>query len=74
MKLKHLIPVLNIANIRQSLDFYEKALGFRIVSDPTVVDDWRWATIRSGDTELMLAECESSPKYCMASYLLFLSG
>jgi len=58
MKLKNLIPMLNVSDIERSLDFYRKALGFVVASDPECVKEWRWATIRSGDTELMLSETD----------------
>lgn len=56
MQLKHLVPMLNVADIDRSLEFYRDALGFAVVSDPAAVKQWRWATIRSGYTELMLSE------------------
>lgn len=56
MKLKQLIPMLNVSNLEQSLTFYQRALEFEVVSDPGAVDEFRWATIRSGDVELMLSE------------------
>jgi len=56
LKLTNLIPMLNVSNIENSLEFYQKALGFNVVSDPAAVREWRWATIRSGNTELMLSE------------------
>ena len=56
MKLKHLVPMLNVSNIDDSLDFYQQACGFEVVSDPAAVRQWRWASIRSGYTELMLSE------------------
>ncbi|MBW9270349.1 MAG: VOC family protein [Candidatus Thiodiazotropha sp. (ex. Lucinisca nassula)] len=59
MRLKALIPMLNVSDIGKSLSFYENALGFTVVSDPKAVHEWRWATIRSGDTELMLSETET---------------
>ncbi len=61
MKLKQLIPMLNVSNIENSLAFYNKALGFELVSPKESVSEWRWATIKSGNTELMLAECDSTP-------------
>lgn len=61
MKLKHLVPMLNISNIEESLKFYEAALGFKVVSDADKVKEWRWATIQSGDTQLMLSESEGNP-------------
>lgn len=51
--------MLNVSDINKSLKFYEEALGFKVVSDPNAVEEWRWATIQSGETELMLAETET---------------
>ena len=48
--------MLNVADIDASLEYYRDTLGFEVVSDPAAVKDWRWATIRSGKTELMLSE------------------
>ena len=59
MRLKNLIPMLNVSDINKSLRFYEEALGFKIVSDPKAIEEWRWATIQSGETELMLSETET---------------
>jgi catechol 2,3-dioxygenase-like lactoylglutathione lyase family enzyme len=53
--------MLNVSNIENSLEFYQKALGFNVVSDPAAASDWRWATIRSGNTELMLSETGRRP-------------
>ena len=61
MQLKHLVPMLNVSNIESSLDFYQNALEFKVVSDPSAVGEWRWATIRSGHTELMLSESRHEP-------------
>lgn len=61
MKLKRLIPMLNITDIEKSLSFYSTALGFEVISDPDTIKAWRWATLRSGDTELMLSESEDAP-------------
>ena len=61
MKLTNLIPMLKVSNIENSLEFYQKALGFNVVSDPAAVREWRWATIRSGNTELMLSEARHQP-------------
>ncbi len=61
MRLNNLVPMLNVRDISASLEFYGIALGFSIVSDPKAVDEWKWATIRSGSTEIMLSEtnCET---------------
>ena len=61
MKLRNLIPMLNVSDIEKSLSFYSKAFGFEVVSDPNAVNEWKWATIRSGDTELMLSESDGNP-------------
>ena len=61
MTLQNLIPMLNVRRIETSLAFYCDALGFEIVSDPAAVADWRWATIWSGATELMISETETPP-------------
>ncbi len=59
MRLNNLIPMLNVNDINKSLSFYEDALGFKIVSDPNAVEEWRWATIRSGETELKKKKTET---------------
>ncbi len=48
--------MLNVSDIEQSLDFYSRALGFALISDPSAVRSSRWATVRSGNAELMLSE------------------
>ena len=59
--LKNLIPMLNVRDIEASLEFYSSALGFEVVSNPNVIKQWRWATIRAGQTELMLSQTETPP-------------
>ena len=59
MKLNKLIPMLNVSNIDASLEFYEKALKFELVSSKEELKEWRWGIIRSGDTELMLSETQA---------------
>jgi len=58
MRLKQLIPMLNVSNIETSLDFYRRALGFDIVSPEEAVQEWKWCVIRSGETNLMLSETD----------------
>ena len=58
MALKNLIPMLNVSDIEASLEFYRDALDFKVVSNPDAVKEWGWATIRSGWTEIMLAQTE----------------
>jgi uncharacterized glyoxalase superfamily protein PhnB len=59
MALKNLIPMLNVGDIEASLEFYQQALDFKVVSNPQAVKQWHWATIRSGWTELMLTQTET---------------
>lgn len=59
MTLKKLIPMLNVSNLEVSLAFYQKALQFEVVSPKAAIAEWRWATIRSGGTELMLSETQT---------------
>ena len=58
MKLTNLIPMLNVSNLEASLDFYKRALDFQVVSPAEAITEWRWASIRSGDTKLMLSESD----------------
>ncbi len=61
MQLKQMIPMLNVSNIGTSISFYQDALGFKVVSDEASVQEWKWAIIASGTTELMLSETEHPP-------------
>ena len=63
MALKNLIPMLNVSDIEASLEFYREALDFKLVSNLDAVRKWRWATIRSGWTELMLSQTDSPPTH-----------
>ena len=56
MQIKRLTPMLNVSDIERSLKFYQKLVGFELVSPRRAVDQWRWAWIRSGTAELMLSE------------------
>ena len=53
--------MLNVTDIHKSVQFYQTGFGFDVVSDPEYIDEWRWATIKSGDVELMLSESEGNP-------------
>ena len=61
MKLKNLVPMLNVSDIEKSLQFYSRAFGFEVASDPKAIEEWKWATIRSGETQLMLSESGGAP-------------
>lgn len=61
MTLQNLVTVLNVSDIESGLEFYRDALDFKLVSDSAAVKRWRWATIRSARTELMLSQTDSPP-------------
>jgi uncharacterized glyoxalase superfamily protein PhnB len=56
MRLSRMVPMLHVSDIERSLAFYRDALGFCLASPESAVEQWRWAHIRSGGVELMLAE------------------
>jgi catechol 2,3-dioxygenase-like lactoylglutathione lyase family enzyme len=47
MQIKRLTPMLKVSDIERSLKFYQKLVGFELVSPRRAVDQWRWAWIRS---------------------------
>jgi uncharacterized glyoxalase superfamily protein PhnB len=61
MRIERLTPMLNVADIRRSLDFYREAVGFELASSQEAVEQWRWAYLRSGSCELMLSESGGPP-------------
>lgn len=56
MHIKRMTPMLNVSDVHRSLRFYQEVAGFELRSPRQAVDEWRWATIQSGDCTLMLAE------------------
>lgn len=50
MKMTHLIPMLPVASLADSIDFYQK-LGFGVEQRR---DDWGWARLRFGDCRIMI--------------------
>ena len=50
MKMNQLIPMLPVADIGRSIEFYEK-LGFSV---ETRRDEWRWAMLVFGDCRIMV--------------------
>lgn len=53
MKLKKITPNLMVEDISKTLKFYEDVLGFKL--DQSVPDDppYEWASVKSGEVELM---------------------
>lgn len=56
VRIKRLTPMLNVADIERSLNFYQAVAGFEPVSPRDALEQWRWAHARAGDCELMLSE------------------
>ena len=52
MRMTRIIPMLPVASMPASVDFYEK-LGFSVEKR---VDEWRWAMLAFGDCRLMVDE------------------
>ncbi|BDX07876.1 VOC family protein [Planctobacterium marinum] len=55
-------PMLNVRDIFKSLDFYQQALGFELVSPMEELIHFRWGIIAADGTEFMLSESECAPK------------
>jgi len=62
MKLKQLVPMLNVSDVQASLAFYRDALGFDMVSPEEALDEWHWCIIRHGNVELMLSQTGAGPR------------
>lgn len=59
MKLNALHPMLSVADINNSLEFYERALGFERLNTDKELEEWKWAHIKSGNVALMLSQSGS---------------
>ncbi|MCC2606340.1 VOC family protein [Planctobacterium marinum] len=55
-------PMLNVKDIFRSLDFYQDALGFELLSPMEELIHFRWGIIAADGTEFMLSESESAPQ------------
>lgn len=62
MKLKQLVPMLNVSDIQASLTFYCDALGFEMISPEEALEEWHWCLIRHGHIELMLSQTGAGPR------------
>jgi catechol 2,3-dioxygenase-like lactoylglutathione lyase family enzyme len=56
MTARTLTPMLNVADVERSVDFYRRAAGFELVSEQVQLKEWRWAHLQCGSAELMLSE------------------
>ncbi|MEW6048963.1 MAG: VOC family protein, partial [Bacillota bacterium] len=53
MALKRLTPNLMVENVADTVEFYEKTLGFTLQQSVPEGDGLAWASVRSGDVEIM---------------------
>ncbi len=58
MHLRHVVPVLSVADVDKTLTFYQDALGFSVQNRYEHNGHLQWACVRAGDTELMFTRCE----------------
>ena len=56
MQLNNMISMLNVADIKESLNFYENALSFERLNTDEELKNWKWALIKSGKVSLMLTQ------------------
>ena len=54
MKLRHLIPVLDVRDVEASIEFYCEALGFRLHDRLEWGGKTEWALLRNDNVQLML--------------------
>ena len=58
MHVKNLVPVLSVVDVEKTLRFYQEALQFEIVEQCEHDSLVQWASVRSGEAELVFARCE----------------
>ncbi len=56
MKLHGMTPMLSVADIHESLNFYQGALEFERMNTDQELEEWKWALLKSGDVKLMLTQ------------------
>lgn len=56
MKLLDMTPMLSVADIHKSLEFYQGVLGFERLNSDEELEEWKWALVKSGDVKLMLTQ------------------
>ena len=59
MKLRGITPMLGVADVRVSVEFYTKVLDFKLGDNSEHAGDLCWALLSHGETELMLTEVAS---------------
>lgn len=74
MKLQRLIPVINCQHIKETLAFYQQALGYVVLKrENNSQGNPRWLYIKSDNTELMLIDSsDNKPKKPVKSDIITL--
>ena len=62
MKLNYLVPILGVADVQRSIDFYQETLGFEVMNTYAPEGKLCWAMVKSGDTRLMFSLSEPGRK------------
>lgn len=66
MEFRRQTPLLPVDSVEEIIRFYQKALGFEVVSSHQVQGELEWCRLRSGKAELMfyspLADGDASPE------------
>ncbi|MGB7441047.1 MAG: VOC family protein [Coleofasciculaceae cyanobacterium] len=60
MKLKNLVPILSVADVAKSIEFYRDALNFEVKDTYEPEGEICWAFLQFEEVELMLEKLEAS--------------
>ncbi len=58
MKLKTLVPMIAVKDIRAAFDFYTNELEFALVSPEKAIDEWKWCHLEKDSVRIMLAQTD----------------
>ncbi len=58
MQLRNIVPILRVVDVERTLTFYQDALQFEVMDRYEYGGFVHWASVKSGDTELMFARCD----------------
>ena len=67
MKLRNLVPVLDVQDVEESIQFYCDTLGFEVHDKVTWGGRTEWALLRSGEVQLMLCASRTADEEAAAS-------
>jgi len=62
MKLNYLVPVLGVADVQRSIEFYRETLGFEVMNTYEPGGKLCWALLKCGDVRVMLSLSEPGQK------------